>query len=68
MRRKRLFSLLAILTLLISLTVAIPVVHGDGGDGPDGFTAPEKEEQAYPNLGSHLNHLVASVESGRATP
>ena len=45
MRRKRLFSLLAILTLLISLTLAIPIVHGDG---PEDFTVPEKEEQAYP--------------------
>ena len=64
MRRKRLFSLLAILTLLISLTIAIPVVHGDG-DGPEGFSAPEKQEQEYPNLGSQLNQLVASVDRGQ---
>ena len=65
MRRKRLLSLLAILALLISLTVAIPIVHGEG---PDDFTAPEKQEQQYPSLGSHLNQLVASVESGASTP
>ena len=64
MPRKRLFSLLAILTLLISLTIAIPVVHGDG-DGPEGFSVPEKQEQQYPNLGSQLNQLVASVEQGQ---
>ena len=61
MRSKRLFSLLVILTLLISLTIAIPVVHGDG-DGPEGFSVPKKQEQPYLNLGSHLNQLVASVE------
>ncbi len=64
MRRKRLFSLLAILTLLISLTITVPIVYGDG-DGPEGFSVPEKQEQQYPNLGSHLNQLVASVEQGQ---
>lgn len=34
MRCKRLFSLLAILSLLITLTVAVPIVYGqDGGGG-----------------------------------
>ena len=64
MRRKRLFSLLAILTLLISLTIAIPVVSWRRRR-PDGFSVPEKQEQQYPNLGSHLNQLVASVEQGQ---
>ena len=64
MRRKRLFSLLAILTLLISLTIVAPIVQGDG-DGPEGFSVPEKQELQYPNLGSHLNQLVASVEVGQ---
>ena len=39
------------------------------GSGPDDqiqFTA-EKEALKYPRLGSHLNRLVASVESGQAT-
>ena len=61
MPRKRLFSLLAILTLLISLTIAVPIVHGDG---PDDFTVPEKSESQYPNLGSQLNQIVGSVEEG----
>ena len=64
MPRKRLFSLLAILTLLISLTIAVPIAQGDG-DGPEGFSVPEKQEQPYPNLGSQLNQLVASVEVGQ---
>ena len=67
MRRKRLFSLLAFLTLLISLTIAMPIVHGDGA-GPQGFSVPEKQEQQYPNLGSQLNQLVAAFESGRLSP
>ena len=62
MRRKRLFSLLAILTSLISLTTVAPIVQGDG---PEGFSVPEKQEQEYPNLGSQLNQLVASVEEGQ---
>ena len=61
MPHKRLFSLLAILTLLISLTIAVPIAQGDG---PEDFAVPEKQELQYPNLGSHLNQLVASVEDG----
>ncbi len=64
MRNKRLLSLVVILTLLISLTIAVPIALGDG-DGPQGFSVPEKQEQPYPNLGSHLNQLVASVEQGQ---
>ena len=41
MGRTRLFFLLAMPTLLISLTMAIPIVHGQG---PDDFTVPEKQE------------------------
>ena len=61
MRRKKLFSLLTILTLLISLTIAVPIAQGDG---PEDFSLPEKQELPYPNLGSHLNQLAASVEDG----
>ena len=65
MGRVRLFSLLAILTLLISLTMAIPIVHGDD---PEDFSPPEKQELQYPNLGSHLNQLVDAVEEGSLSP
>ena len=65
MRNKRLFSLLAVLTLVVSLAVAAPIAHGDG---PDGFTPPEKQESQYPNLGSHLNQVVAAVEGGGFSP
>ena len=68
MRRKRLFSLLAILTLVISLVIAMPAAHGDGGDDDVSSAAiPEKTPLKYPNLGSHLNQLAAGVEAGRAT-
>ena len=65
MGRVRLFSLLAILMLLIALTMAIPIAHGEG---PDGFIVPDKQELQYSNLGSHLNQLVASVQEGSLSP
>ena len=65
MPRKRLFSLLSILTLLIALTIAVPIAQGDG---PEDFTVPEKQELQYPNLGSHLNQLVAAVGEGSLSP
>ena len=65
MGRQRLFSLLAILMLLISLAIAVPVVHNDG---PDDFAVPEKQDFQYPNLGSHLNQLAAAVEQGSLAP
>ena len=64
MRSRRLFTLLGILTLFISLTIAAPISHGDSGDGNVNFTMPEKQPLQYPNLGSHLNQIVAEVESG----
>ena len=64
MRRKRLLTLAAVLTLLIALAIAAPITSGEGGG--DQFTAnlPDKAEPAYPNLGSQLNQLVAMTESG----
>ena len=59
MSRKRSFILLLVFILSISLAAAVPIAHGDG---PNDFTPPEKQDLLYPNLGSHLNELVASVE------
>ena len=59
MSRKRPFILLLVFILSISLAAAVPIAHGDG---PNDFTPPEKQDLLYPNLGSHLNELVASVE------
>ena len=67
MPSKRPLILLLVFILTISLAAAVPIAYGDGGGGPEDFSMPEKEEQAYPNLGSHLNQVVASVESGART-
>ena len=58
---KRLSALAILLTLVVLL--AGPV-HADDGDSQ--YPVPEKTEQPYPNLGSSLNQLIASVEAGRA--
>ena len=45
-----------------------PAPGGEGEDGGDqALLIPEKKALKYPNLGSHLNQLVASVEAGQAT-
>ena len=67
--------------LAVTLAAALPGVSADGGDdkaapisrsgGTSGDNQappiPEKAELNYPNLGSHLDQLVASVEAGQAT-
>ena len=62
MPSKRPFILLLVFILTVSLATAAPIVHGDG---PEDFSLPEKQELQYPNLGSHLNQLVAAVEQGQ---
>ena len=67
--------------LAVTLAVALPGVSADGGEdkatpiarssGTSGDNQappiPEKAALKYPNLGSHLDQLVASVETGQAT-
>ena len=62
--------------LAVSLAAALPGVSADGGvDKYNEFAQgeeqappiPEKAGLNYPNLGSHLDQLVASVEAGQAT-
>ena len=77
MPRKRQLRFLAIATLAaltVTLAVALPGVSADGGEEPKKDTdhgqeqvTPllEKDELNYPNLGSRLDQLVASVEGGR---
>ena len=55
----------ALVTLAISLGVATPNVYGGGDDTLP--TLPEKPELKYPNLGSNLDQLVASVEEGETS-
>ena len=69
MRIKKLPEALVIaallVTLAISLGVATPNVYGGDEDSPP--TLPEKPELKYPNLGSNLDQLVASVEKGETS-
>ena len=55
----------ALVTLAISLGVATPNVYGGGDDTLP--TLPEKPDLKYPNLGSNLDQLVASVEEGETS-
>ena len=55
----------ALVTLAISLGVATPNVYGGSDDSLP--TLPEKPELKYPNLGSNLDQLVASVEKGETS-
>ena len=75
------FTALAILAALAVTLAALPGVSADGGDDkatpiPRGGGTnddnqappiPDKTPLTYPNLGSHLDQLVASVEAGQAT-
>ena len=54
-----------LVTLAIPLGVATPNVYGDGEDSQP--TLPEKPELKYPNLGSNLDQLAASVEKGKTS-
>ena len=61
----RFLVLAALFTLLIPLAVNTPGAAADGDDNQ--FTIPEKAELKYPNLGSMLNQLAASVEEGETS-
>ncbi len=63
--------------LALAVSVALPGVSADGGGDKKKDTdqgqdqappIPEKRGLTYPNLGSHLDQLVAKVEEGVATP
>ena len=61
------FLAIAILAALaVTLAVALPGVSADG-DEDQAPPIPEKAELKYPNLGSHLDQLVTSVEDGETT-
>ena len=49
-----------------SQAASIPRSGGTGGDD-QALTIPDKGELKYPNLGSRLDDLVASVEAGQTT-
>ena len=58
-------SALAILLILAAL-FAGPVSPAYADDGDLEIVVPERPDQPYPNLGSSLNQLIASVEAGQA--
>ena len=60
----RLLAFIALAALAIPLAVVQPIA-GDGDE--DQYDILEKRELKYPNLGSHLAQLVASVEAGEAS-
>ena len=51
--------------LVVTLAATMPDVSAAGDDDP--VILPVKTELTYPNLGSGLDQLVASVEEGRST-
>ena len=67
------FIAMAIFTALaVTMAVALPGVSADGDEGKNtghrqAPAIPDKPELNYPNLGSHLDSLVARVEEGQAT-
>ena len=72
----RFMAMATLAALAVTLAAALPSVSADGGVDKIGEFAqgqeqappiPEKAELSYPNLGSHLDQLVASVEVGQAT-
>ena len=77
----RLLAMAILIALAVTLAVALPGVSADGGEdkavpmprsggtGGDNQAPPIPNKTAlnYPNLGSHLDQLVTSVEEGQST-
>ena len=61
----RLLALMGLITLTLPLAMGVSTAYGDEGD--DQLSIPEKTELKYPNLGSTLDRMVASVEYEGAT-
>ena len=61
----RLLAISALTALALSLALLTPATSADSDDSQ--FPIPEKSELKYPNLGSSLDQLVASVEEGEVT-
>ena len=63
-QHSRFMAAVLFLVLTIALAIAVSGVSADG-DYDQVEAIPEKKQQKYPNLGSVLNQIVASVEEGR---
>ena len=58
----RLLALIGLITLTLPLAVDTPPAYGNDGDNQ--LSIPEKAELKYPNLGSTLDQMAATVEEG----
>ena len=70
--RFRFIAMAILAALAFTLAVALPGVSADGGEDKNTGQGqappiPDKTALNYPNLGSHLDQLVASAEEGQAT-
>ena len=68
----RFLAMAILIALAVTLAVALPGVSADGDEGKitgqgHAPAIPDKTALNYPNLGSHLDQLVVSVEAGQAT-
>ena len=64
----RFLAMAILIALAVTLAMALPSVSSDGGEDSNQVPPlPEKAELNYPNLGSHLDELVATVEEGQST-
>ena len=75
MKHFRFLVMATLAVLAVTLAVALPGVSADGGVVKNNEASqgeqqappiPEKAGLSYPNLGSHLDQMVASVEEGQA--
>ena len=77
MKHFRFLAMATLVALAVALAASLPGVSADGGVDKNREAAqgqeqeappiPEKAALSYPNLGSRLDGLVASVEAGQAT-
>ena len=61
----RLLALIALITLTLPLAVDTRPAYGNDGDNQ--LSIPEKAEMKYPNLGSTLDQMAATVEEGEVS-
>ena len=71
-RHLRFLAIATLAALVITLGAALPGVSGDEDEDKDkdmdqALPIPDKAELKYPNLGSHLDQLVTTVEEGETT-
>ena len=77
MKYFRFLAMATLVALAVALAAALPGVSADGGVDKNEEAATSQEQEAppipekaglsYPNLGSRLDQLVASVEAGQVT-